>query len=275
MKTKFILVTLFLTVSLAGYAARIDTVMVKSASMNKDVLAVFVIPDVVTGREAKACPVVFLLHGYGGNAYGWLSAKPELPAIADEKGIIFVCPDAKNSWYWDSPTDPAYRYETFVATELVNYTDAHYKTIAAREGRAITGLSMGGHGALWLAFRHTDVFGAAGSTSGGVDFRPFPEKWEISNQLGDYNTHRDRWSEYTVVGQVSKIKDGDLALIVDCGLDDFFLDINISLHLLLKSNHISHDFILRPGKHNMAYWNNSIDYQILFFSKYFSPNEKR
>ncbi|MDR2361373.1 MAG: esterase family protein [Prevotellaceae bacterium] len=270
MKTKLILSMFFLAVSFASYAARIDTVMVKSVSMNKDILTVFIIPDAATGREARACPVVFLLHGYGGNAYRWLAIKPELPALADEKGIIFVCPDAKNSWYWDSPVDPDCRYETFVVSELVNYADTHYKTRAFREGRAVTGLSMGGHGALWLAFRHTDVFGAAGSTSGGVDFRPFPESWEINKQLGDYDAHRDRWSEYTVVGQVSKIKDGELAIIVDCGLDDFFLDVNISLHLLLKSNHISHDFILRPGKHNTAYWNNSIDYQILFFNKYFS-----
>ncbi|MDR1681571.1 MAG: esterase family protein [Prevotellaceae bacterium] len=269
MKTKPVLLLFFLTVSLAGYAARMDTVMLRSASMNKDVPTVFVIPDAATGRDAKACPAVYLLHGYGGNAYSWLTVKPELPAIADEKGIIFICPDARNSWYWDSPTDPASRYETFVATELVAYADTHYKTIAASKGRAVTGLSMGGHGALWLAFRHPDVFGAAGSASGGVDFRPFPQNWEISILLGDYDAHRDRWGEHTVVGQVSKIKDGDLAIIIDCGLDDFFLDVNIALHLLLKSNHISHDFILRPGEHNTAYWRNAIDYQILFFSRYF------
>ena len=85
------------------------------------------------------------------------------PEIADEKGIIFVCPDGKDSWYWDSPKNPAYRYETFVSSELVNYIDRNYKTIADRKGRAITGLSMGGHGAMWLGIRHKDVFGAAGS----------------------------------------------------------------------------------------------------------------
>ena len=73
--------------------------------------------------------------------------KPELPKIADEKGIIFVCPDGKNSWYWDSPKNQAYRYETFVASELVKYTDKNYATIPEKKGRAITGLSMGGHGA--------------------------------------------------------------------------------------------------------------------------------
>src|SRR5690606_41468252 len=65
-----------------------------------------------------------------------------------------------DSWYWDSPIDPNYQYETFVSEELVKWIDKNYNTIASREGRAITGLSMGGHGGLYLGFRNLDVFGA-------------------------------------------------------------------------------------------------------------------
>ena len=43
----------------------------------------------------EACPVIYLLHGYGGNARTWVGIKPDLPKIADEKGIFFVCPDGK------------------------------------------------------------------------------------------------------------------------------------------------------------------------------------
>ena len=109
--------------------------------MNKDVQVVVVTPDAALGKKAVACPVIYLLHGYGGNAKTWIGVKPDLPQIADEKGIIFVCPDGKNSWYWDSPKDPSYRYETFVSSELVKYIDGHYKTIADRKGRAITGVT--------------------------------------------------------------------------------------------------------------------------------------
>ena len=209
------------------------------------------------------------LHGYGGNARSWVGLKPELPKIADEKGIIFVCPDGKNSWYWDSPKNQAYRYETFVASELVKYTDKNYATIPEKKGRAITGLSMGGHGALWLAIRHKEIFGAGGSTSGGVDIRPFPKNWEMNKQLGDYESDKTLWDQHTVITQVDKIKDGDLALIIDCGEQDFFLEVNKALHKVLLEKNISHDFITRPGGHNGQYWNNSIDYQILFFDKFF------
>ncbi|WP_242499227.1 alpha/beta hydrolase family protein [Flavobacterium sp. 140616W15] len=82
---------------------------------------------------------------------------------------------------FDSPIDTTFKYETYVIDELVPFIDKNYKTITSREGRAISGLSMGGHGALYLSFKHQEVFGAAGSMSGGVDFRPFPEKWDIKN----------------------------------------------------------------------------------------------
>ena len=198
-------------------AARVDTLLVKSPSMNKDVQVVVIAPDGAKSAKDLAYPVVYLLHGYSGNAKSWIGIKPNLPEIADQNKIMIVCPDGKNSWYWDSPKDPSYKYETFVSDELVKYVDAHYKTIADKKGRAITGLSMGGHGALWLAFRHKDVFGAAGSTSGGVDIRPFPTNWEMSKQLGEFAANKKSWDEHTVINQIDKIENGDLAIIIDCG----------------------------------------------------------
>ena len=269
----FLTGVLLLWVVIASQAARVDTVMVRSLAMDKDVKVVYVLPDKALGSNPQACPTVYLLHGYGGDAGNWLGVKPELPRIADEKGFVFVCPDGANSWYWDSPLNPSYRYETFVSSELVEYTDSHYKTIAAPRGRAITGFSMGGHGALWNAFRHTNVFGAAGSTSGGVDIRPFPQNWQMKEQLGEFADNKKRWDEHTVINQIDKIVNGDLAIIIDCGEADFFLEVNKDLHKRLLGRGIDHDFITRPGVHNSVYWNNSIDYQLLFFEKFFKGKE--
>ncbi|WP_274972242.1 alpha/beta hydrolase [Bacteroides fluxus] len=267
-KRKILFGSLMLLLAVAVQAARVDTVMVKSPSMDKDVKVVYVLPD--KAIDGKACPVVYLLHGYSGNALTWITLKQELPLLADEKGIIFVCPDGKNSWYWDSPKNSSYRYETFVSSELVEYTDTHYATIPHRKARAISGLSMGGHGALWNAIRHKDVFGAAGSMSGGVDIRPFPKNWEMSRQLGEFDANREVWDSHTVVNQLDKIENGDLAITVDCGEADFFLEVNKDLHKRLLERKIDHDFTTRPGGHNGTYWNNSIDYHILFFDKFFN-----
>ena len=268
-KKKLLLIALFLVWVAPSFAAKVDTLLIKSPSMNKDVQVVVVTPDAALGKKAVVCPAIYLLHGYGGNAKTWIGIKPNLPQIADEKGIIFVCPDGKNSWYWDSPLNPSYCYETFISSELVKYIDEHYKTIADRKGRAITGLSMGGHGAMWNAIRHKDTFGASGSTSGGLDIRPFPKNWEMPKQLGEYETNKEVWNNHTVITQIDKIENGDLAIIFDCGEGDFFLNVNKDLHNALLERKIDHDFITRPGAHNGTYWSNSIDYQILFFDKFF------
>lgn len=248
------------------FAAQVDTLSVRSESMRKGIKTIVVVPDVA---KERACPTVYLLHGFGGNYKTWLQIKPELPRIADRMGFVFVCPDGAGSWYWDSPRNPDVRYETFISTELVCFVDARYNTIKERSGRAITGLSMGGHGAMWNAIRHSEVFGAAGSTSGGLDIRPFPKSWEMYKQLGARDEHPDVWDTHTVINLVPGLENGRLALIVDCGYGDFFFDVNQKFHEALLERGIDHDFLVRPGEHNNTYWRNSIDYQLLFFQKYF------
>ena len=128
-KKKNLLIALLLIWVAPSFAAKVDTLLIKSPSMNKEVQVVVVTPDAASGKKSVACPTIYLLHGYGGNAKTWIDIKPNLPQIADEKGIIFVCPDGKTSWYWDSPVNPSFRYETFISSELVKYIDEHYKTI--------------------------------------------------------------------------------------------------------------------------------------------------
>ena len=249
-------------------AAQVDTLMVRSESMNKDIKVVAVRPD--KALKGEKCPVIYLLHGYSGEAKTWIGTRPDLPEIADRDGIIFVCPDGNfDSWYWDSPVMKESCYETFISKELIAYVDQHLNAIPDRSKRAITGLSMGGHGAMWNAIRHQDVFGAAGSTSGGLDIRPFPGSWNMKKYLGERDENLEVWNNHTVINQLDRLKNGSLAIIIDCGVDDFFLAVNKAVHERLLSQKIDHDFILRPGGHNHAYWNNSIGYQIKFFKKYF------
>jgi S-formylglutathione hydrolase FrmB len=238
--------------------------------MRLDVNNIVIIPE---GYDKDATyPVLYLLHGYSGNHYNWMHIKPNLPGLASCYNMIIVCPDGKNSWYWDSPVNPQSQYETYVSQELVKYIDDNYQTIQSPKGRAIAGLSMGGHGALWLAINHQDVFGACGSISGGVDIRPFAKKWDMSKWMWEYESNKEAWNKHTVINQIDKIK--NLSIIVDCGVDDFFYEVNENLHKKLMENKIPHDYIVRPGEHNNPYWNNAIDYQILFFSKFFNRKDK-
>ena len=258
---------LFLTFATAC-SAQSDTIRVHSTAMNKDIKCVVIRPrHAATGAH---WPVIYLLHGHSGSYAQWPATAPQLQQDADQMGILFVCPDGGyDSWYFDSPIDPSVRYETFMSKELIPYIDTHYPTLSDRGHRAITGLSMGGHGALYLAIRHKDLFGAAGATSGGVDFRPFPNNWGLKKDLGDTAINKANWENNTVVHAVDDLQNGQLALIFDCGTSDFFLTVNRNLHQKLLDKKIDHDYIERPGGHNGAYWRNSIDYQVLFFEKFF------
>ena len=108
---------------------------------------------------------------------------------------------------------------------------------------------MGGHGALYLAFKHQDVFGAAGSMSGGVDITPFPNNWDISKRLGSYAQQPERWESNTVINLTHLLTPNALAIIIDCGTNDFFYNVNVKLHDKLVYSNIPHDFITRPGGH--------------------------
>jgi S-formylglutathione hydrolase FrmB len=267
LKNAVIGIFLFAVCCLNMQAKQVDTIFVHSPSMDVPVENVIILPEDYE-REASF-PVLYLLHGYGGNAKSWIQIHPGLPELASRYGIIIVCPDGKNSWYWDSPVDPKMRYETYITKELIPYIDGHYSTIADKTGRAVTGLSMGGHGGLWLGFRRADLFGACGSTSGGVDIRPFPGNWEMSKALGQYDENTARWDEHTAINQLDKIQSDTPAIIFDCGTDDFFYGVNEALHDKLLEKHIPHDYLSRPGAHNGAYWKNAIEYQLLFFYLFF------
>lgn len=245
MKRIFIFTFLLLLAVRVVSAATVDTLAVHSPSMDRDVPVVAIVPEGVSAAEP--CPVVYLLHGYSGDETAWLKIKPSLPAIADRERIAFICPGVGNSWYLDSKVREKSLYETFMIRELLPAVEARYPVVRDRSGRAITGLSMGGFGAMSLAIKHKGLFGAAGSTSGGLDIRPFPQNWEIP-QLGN----------------------GDLAIVFDCGYDDFFFEVNNDFHDELLRRGIMHDFYVRPGGHTGAYWGNAIDFQIVFFRNFFA-----
>jgi S-formylglutathione hydrolase FrmB len=265
--------TIFLTALLCCltsllWAAKVDTVSTYSESMKKSIKAVVITPD--TYSNSREFPVVYLLHGYSGDYANWIKKVPGLSQAVDTQQLIIVCPDGDYaSWYFDSPVDSTSRYETYVARELVNWVDGHYKTIRNRSGRAITGLSMGGHGALYLAFRHQETFGAAGSMSGGVDIRPFPNNWEISKRLGTYAKQPENWERNTVINMLYMLTPNALALIIDCGTSDFFYRANTNLHEQLLERNIAHSFISRPGAHDWNYWSTAITYQLLFMRHFF------
>ncbi len=247
-------------------------IAVHSPSMQKDIPCLVIQPSPKTGEknDDKCYPSIYLLHGYSGDYKGYADNIDDLGALADAHQTIFICPDGGfNSWYFDDFYDKKVCYETFIAKELVEHIDSHYPTIADKAHRAISGLSMGGHGALFLAIRHPNTYSAAGSMSGGVDLCPFPLQWEIHHRLGHFLFHRARWKQHSVTNLLAQIPK-DLALRIECGSDDFFLPANRAFHKKLLEANIPHEYAEARGDHNWDYWKPATHLQLAFFRNYFS-----
>ena len=88
---KTLLVFVALTATATSYASRIDTLMVRSDKMDREIEVIVVVPQQAINNQK--CPALYLLHGYGGDARTWFNIKPELKDMADRDGTFIVCPD--------------------------------------------------------------------------------------------------------------------------------------------------------------------------------------
>lgn len=269
MKKLLLLISFCLIILKFSFAA-IDTVSIYSPSMFKNVKCVVVTPTNYK-KSSGRFPVVYLLHGYSGRYSDWANNVPELQSLADENRLMIVCPDgAFSSWYFDSPIDLTMHYETNVGAEIPRYIDSVYHTVKDRKARAITGLSMGGHGGMFIGFRHADFFGACGSMSGALDVSMITKGYDVEKRLGDTLANRQQYIDWSVINVIEKYPKDSLAIIVDCGTDDFIISMSRRTHQKLLQLKIPHDYTERPGKHDWDYWRNAIRYQLLFFRQYFN-----
>ena len=261
------LVTVALLLFSLDASARVDTLWVRSTSMDKTIGTIIITPTEYE-QNNELYPAVFILHGAGGDYGNWLRRMPELEELSNEFGFVFVCPDGeKTSWYLDSPLDSSMKYETYIIDELVPEIDSNYRI----NKKAITGLSMGGHGALYLSLKNPEVFSIAGSMSGGVDLRPFPGNWDLPKRLGNQEENMINWVENSVVVIANSTDPTPFQFIVDCGTEDFFLEVNRGLNMVLEANGYDYQYSERKGAHNWPYWRESIIHHLKFFESKFIP----
>jgi S-formylglutathione hydrolase FrmB len=215
--------------------------------------------------SAKEYPLLFMLHGHGGDYQQW-SEIADLQQYANKYNFIIVCPDGDyDSWYVDSPVDSAVKFESYFFNNLVpEIFESHN---IDKQNVFITGLSMGGHGAINLFLNHPDFFKSAGSTSGILDLLPFPNNWGIKNVLGEQETRRDNWIKHSAIYNLDKIISLDKKFIVDCGTEDFAYDVNRRFRNSCSIKGIELNFIQTSGDHSYYYWNKSIVRHFEFFEE--------
>ncbi|MGO4771365.1 alpha/beta hydrolase [Flavobacterium sp. W22_SRS_FK3] len=283
---KYFKILLFICVLSYGisYAAKVDTLEVSSTAMNKTYKAAIVLPNSYA-KSKSTFPVMYLLHGAYGHFGDWLKNTPNkelVKNLADQYNLIIVMPEGETfSFYLNSPVNPESQFETFITQEVIQKVDKTYRTINNKNGRVITGLSMGGHGALYLSAKHPDLFCAAGSMSGAVDMSVMLNRDSaaqviklIEPVLGDKSADPEMYAQYAVLGMLDKLKSNKLSLIIDCGVDDFLIEPNRELHRRLVYNKVEHDYTERPGAHTWDYWENSLPYHVFFFNNILLKNQQ-
>lgn len=281
MKNSLRLLLILLLLSSAVRAATVDTVAIPSVAMQRTYKAAVAVPASYAKNKKARYPVLYLLHGAYGHFDNWSSKTPDktlIHRLADQYNLIIVMPEGETfSFYLDSPVNPGSQFETYITKDVIGKIDQTYRTVARKEGRVISGLSMGGHGALYLSGRHPELFAAAGSMSGALDLsitnrklnpQEAQQRQSLFNPiLGPETPAPSVYSANSVVNMADKLYTNGLPLIIDCGVDDFLIEINRELHRRLVYNHTPHDYTERPGAHTWEYWQNALPYHVQFFSK--------
>ena len=153
------------TLSASGAAAQARTVRHASTSLGSERIFSILLPSGYAESDTRY-PVVYLFHG-GGQDHTAFMARAMFPALARKQEAIFVMPAADRN-YSAMSADGRTRYNAYVASELVDYVDANYRTLAAPQSRAIAGISMGGGIAAMTALQHPQRFGVVGAFSAAL-----------------------------------------------------------------------------------------------------------
>ena len=207
-------------------------------------------------------PVLYLLHGLYGDYLNW-DTRTNLERCAQRYELIVVMPDAGDSWYTNSATDPKDKFEDYIAKDLVAEIDGKFRTMRSRRARAIAGLSMGGYGALKIALRHHDEFAFAGSLSGALD---------APQDLGDKKPEfRDQLlkvfgppgsgvrADNILSSLLQSVSSKDLPyLYLACGSGDDFLPVNRNFVAQLSSRGVPYEYHETAGGHAWDYWDRSV-----------------
>jgi putative tributyrin esterase len=213
--------------------------------------------------SAQRYPTLFLLHGLNGDYLNW-STRTSLAKYARNLNLIIAMPDAGNSWYVNSATDPVDKYEDYIVQDFINEIDTHYRTVRKGSARAVAGLSMGGYGAVKFALKHPSLFAYAGGISAALD------------ASGDLDmTHpefRDGLRKaFGEAGDPVRAKNDVFALLayaesknlpylyLDCGSDDMFLGVNRTFVARVQQLKIPYEFHELPGGHEWIYWDGAIE----------------
>jgi len=238
-------------------------------------------------------PVLYWLHGIGENEQVFIDAGGwnVVERLREEKRIgefILITPDGDSTFFVNS-RDGRRPWEDFFLREFLPAIERKYRVRAGRANRAISGISMGGYGALHLAFRHPELFGAVSAHSaalmkalpaGAVDasagnsqVRALQAAFGSAAQPGKRPVFDDAyWQANNPLEMARRVQLAGLKIYFDCGREDNYgFDAGaIALDKELSARKIAHEFHLDPGRHDWAFGAQHLPQSLEFHWKRFA-----
>lgn len=237
----------------------------QSASLGNEVAVAVQLPPSYERSPRRRYPVVYVLHGLFESPDFWSrrglsTALDRLWAAGGVPELIVVAVDGGNSFFVNAAGG---RFEDLVTRDAIQWTEASYRAVPGREGRALWGVSMGGYAALRIAFIHPEAFIAVATHSAMLlEKMPAPGdgagQWQMSAFRGVFGNPMDAglWAanDPLVLAARADPKRAP-ALRFDCGQQDRYglFRGNEALHRTLESRGVRHEFALYPGDHGYEY----------------------
>ena len=262
---------------------RVECNSVPSKILSRRVPYCIVLPASFDTDRMRQFPILYFLHGLDDNEQFFVhSGAWNLTEDMREKGelkeFLIATPDGSASFYIDSK-DGKDRYESFLLQEFFPLIEKHYRVSPGRGHRAIAGISMGGYGALHLAFRHPQMFISASAHSPAlieklpVFLGPAPNSPRVRILGRVFGSPPDPafWDHNSPLVLARTAALTGLKIYFDCGdQDDYGFDSGAAvLDKILTGRHIPHEYHLYPGRHDAAYFGEHLPASLVFASQAF------
>jgi S-formylglutathione hydrolase FrmB len=271
---------------------RLEYGSLQSASIGKELKFAVQLPPSYDSDTKRRYPVLYFLHGMFGNEReferrGVASAIAKLREDGKIGEFVIVSPAGENSFYLNAKNGP--QYEDAIIKDLIPYVEKTYRVMTTPSGRAIQGISMGGWGALLLAFKHPEMFSTVTTHSAALFAElPHPQGTDRRSQFTlqligkifgdppDEEFFRTVNPMFVVEANAAAIKKSGIKIYFDCGEQDRygFQESNKVFDEKLTKLGIAHEFHLFPGNHGWEYMISVADHSYTFLWKNFKTDGK-
>ena len=272
-----------IAVTTPAATGRVECNAVPSKILARPVRYCIVLPSSFDQDRSRQFPVLYFLHGLGDNeqsfihsgAWNLVENMREQHQLID---FLIATPDGGAGFYINSK-DGKSRYEDFLLQEFFPFIEKRYRVAPGRGHRAIAGISMGGYGALHLAFFHPQLFSSVSAHSAALIDKlpeflgPTPDS-PRSRVLGQvFGSPPDPvfWNRNSPITLARSANLTGLKIYFDCGdHDDYGFEAGAAaLDKVLTSRHIPHEYHLYPGRHDPAYFAEHLPASLQFASQAF------